>query len=238
MVLETTECIKINNNGKSYTDCMEFSLLRFIQLLLFDLDEINESNKSLYPKIKYHDDISEFIKKYPIIYKNSEYYLEDDIGIKQRNDWATLVSDKDFLDYYRNDNSELFTSIINILKFLNGFFDLELDYNNITESLEIISNKFSLPNKKITINLEEVKNNENLMKLSDINKYISRPQTKSEIDKFKIDSNKYNVVSKKSYINININDIEYEWMLFEMYFKDCTLFENKYITGHSVIIKK
>jgi hypothetical protein len=112
MCLETTECIEINNNGKLYTDCMEFSLLRLIQLLLFENKEVVELDEWEYSKnIKYNDEILEFIKKYPIIYRKAEYYLENESGIQQRSDWASLVSDRNLLDYYRNDNAELFTSI-------------------------------------------------------------------------------------------------------------------------------
>ena len=38
--LDTTECIMINNNGVKYTDCMEFSLLRFAHLLMADPEKI------------------------------------------------------------------------------------------------------------------------------------------------------------------------------------------------------
>ena len=44
--LDTTECIMINNNGVRYTDCMEFSLLRFAHLLMADPEKIFKTQKS------------------------------------------------------------------------------------------------------------------------------------------------------------------------------------------------
>ena len=43
------DIISINNNNISYTDCMEFSLLRFIQLLLYDPPNIEKNGFSSNP---------------------------------------------------------------------------------------------------------------------------------------------------------------------------------------------
>jgi hypothetical protein len=43
--LETTECISINNNGKIYTDCMEFSLLRFLQIMMCDSGKVEKNGQ-------------------------------------------------------------------------------------------------------------------------------------------------------------------------------------------------
>ncbi len=49
------------------------------------------------------------------IYPNADYYWYDKIAKQERVEWATYVSDKDFVDYYRNDSAELFTSVENII---------------------------------------------------------------------------------------------------------------------------
>jgi len=66
MVLETTECIPINNGSITYTDCMEFSLLRFLQLLLYDPRQIGKDGFSFYPNME--GLIKTHIKKYGKIY--------------------------------------------------------------------------------------------------------------------------------------------------------------------------
>ena len=118
MPLETTECITISNNDCEYTDCMGFSLLRFIQLLGFCPKQLNQLGYSSYSSQISTGEIIEHINKHPKIFTSAEYYLNG--GIKERNDWSIFVSNRKFLDYYRNDNKELFTSLENILKFFNG----------------------------------------------------------------------------------------------------------------------
>jgi hypothetical protein len=138
-MLETTECIEINNLGRIYTDCMEFSLLRFLQLIIYNSQELYDTGKSQYihenfklnlldiDNISNISELNKFINIYPYIYSNAEYYLSNNIGISQRTEWSTLLSDKLFFDYYRNDGAELFTSIENIINFFNGFFSMKLE---------------------------------------------------------------------------------------------------------------
>ena len=74
-MLETSECIEITNNGRIYTDCMEFSLLRFLQLCTYDLDQIFTKKFSFYPDSIIHNELlSIFANKYPIIYQDTAFY--------------------------------------------------------------------------------------------------------------------------------------------------------------------
>jgi len=230
MVLEISECILINNNGRSYTDCMEFSLLRFMQLLVYDPKELSKElsldNFCFYPNYLKKKFI-EFINKYPKIYK-----CMDCINTNERQDWSIFVSDRNFFEYYRNDNAELFTNIKNILLFYINFFDLDLDLNNEQESLNIISNKFSSKNKKIKINIKEKAENHKELKMKEIINMISRPDNEYE----KLINKKFIVVERKTIIDIYINEHIYQWNLYEVFFSD-KLFKNNFITGHSIIKK-
>ncbi len=104
-MLETTECIPIKNQGRNYTDCMEFSLLRFLHIIFCSEDEIsqkgnstwvtqpvtqpdegsnegsNEENEgsdleNMISRITISPDLNEWIRTHPKIYKKSSYYLE------------------------------------------------------------------------------------------------------------------------------------------------------------------
>lgn len=230
--LETTECISINNNGKVYTDCMEFSLLRFIQLMHYNPKELVSTGYSNYENtIDCEDSLLNFMKKYPLIYSKADYYLTDNsLGVLQRGEWATLVSDNDFLDYYRNDKAELFTSVQNIIKFFNEFYNMNLDIGNHQESLNSIAKYFTTDNKKITIQLANVDITNLKMKMSNIWNYISRPEPNYKYN----DETIYDVNLSKSTINITINN-KYKWSLMEMYITNSNVYINNYITGHSVI---
>lgn len=231
MVLETTECIIIDNNGKIYTDCMEFSLLRFIHMLHYEPSDLSFFGYSNYKNIESCKDyLLDFIKKYPLIYPKANYYLKED-GTIERNEWATFVSDKDFLDYYRNDKAELFTSVENIIKFFNGFYNMDLDIDNQQLSLNSIAEYFTTENKKISLKINNNSKNQILLYMSDFMCYISRPETEYCLD----DPTIYKVIDSKTSIYIKINDDEYLWMLSEMYISDSDTHKNKYITGHSVI---
>jgi hypothetical protein len=231
MVLETTECIIIDNNGKIYTDCMEFSLLRFIHMLHYEPSDLSFFGYSNYKNNENCKDyLLDYMKKYPLIYSNAKYYLKED-GTTERNEWATLVSDKDFLDYYRNDKAELFTSVENIINFFNGFYNMNLDTNNQQLSLNSIAEYFTTENKKISLKINNISKNQIRLYMSDFMCYISRPETEYCLD----DPTIYKVIDSKTSIYIKINDDEYLWMLSEMYICDSKTHKNKYITGHSVI---
>ena len=230
-MLETTECIPINNNGKTYTDCMEFSLLRFVHMLMFNPDEILTYNYSSYLKnIEINQLFTDFIKKYPLIYPDAEYYLNNPFGIKERNEWASLVSNIDVFDYYRNDMAELFTSITNLIKFINKFFNKNYNINDYEESLKKISDDFSTANKKISLSIKNITTKENKMFMRDIIKYISRPEDKYQ----NYINNSFIIETTINYLELKINDYEYEWMLYELLLNNNNNL-NKYVTGHSVI---
>lgn len=250
-MLETTECVQINNNGRIYTDCMEFSLLRFLQLIMYDSSQITDIGKSEYNLAPHNMnemdtlmitnfvELKSFIDTYSDIYQKAQYYLSDKIGLEQREVWSKLVSDRGFFDYYRNDGAELFTSISNIINFFNGFFSLNLkNEESLSEfNLNIIASKFSTPNKKISIVKSKPDINIRMMNLKNILLYLSRP----DLDYAKyLDSNtEYKVVFKTTYLDLEIDGYNYEWKLFEVYLDDTNPVDfnliNKFITGHSVI---
>ena len=238
-MLETTECIEINNNGRTYTDCMEFSLLRFLQLLMYDKELLASYLQSSYFLKELHKsthiELLQFIDMYPNIYPHALYYLSNIEGIKQREDWTKLLSDKDFFDYYRNDGAELFTSVENILNFFNGFFGMSL---NITpeyhqQSLDIIGEKFSSLTKSIRIKKSEPIIEVKQMNVECAMRYLSRPDF--EYIKYIDDKTKHNVCFKITKLFIWIDNYSYCWNLTEVYFENSELFENKFLTGHSVI---
>lgn len=235
-MLETTECIGITTKGRNYTDCMEFSLLRFLHICMYDKEQITNNGFSEFSNQSGCEDnleIMEFIKKYPKIYPDAEYYNWNSEGKKQRAEWSTFVSDRDFLDYYRNDGAELFTSVTNIIKFFNGFFNMELDEKTPELSLDMIGKKFSNQNKSVNVKIKEINTKIKSDKIKNIMRYISRPDTeyKNYID----DNEFYDVVESTTYLDIIVDGYVYYWMLYEIYFADSTLFSNKFITGHSVI---
>lgn len=252
-MLETTECIQINNNGRIYTDCMEFSLLRFLQLIIYDSNQIIEIGKSKYNldlhnineldtlSITNYVELKSFIDTYPDIYQKAQYYLSDKIGLKQREEWSKFVSDREFIYYYRNDGAELFTSVSNIINFFNGFFSLNLRNEETLYqfNLDTIASKFSSTNKKISIIMSEPHININIrmMNLINILSYLSRPDSDYIIY---LDKNiEYKVVFKTTYLDLVINTYNYKWKLYEVYLDDTNPIDfnliNKFITGHSVI---
>lgn len=250
-MLETTECVQINNNERIYTDCMEFSLLRFLQLIMYDSSQITDISKSKYNLDIYNIneidtllitnfiEFKSFINTYPDIYKKAQYYLSDKIGLEQREEWSKLVSDREFFDYYRNDGAKLFTSISNIINFFNGFFSLNLKNEESLSgfNLDIIASKFSTPNKKISIVKSEPVISIRMMNLKNILLYLSRP----ELDYAKyLDKNmEYKVVFKTTYLDLVVDGYNYQWKLYEVYLDDTNSVDfnliNKFITGHSVI---
>ena len=233
-MLETTECIMISNKNRFYTDCMEFSLLRFIQMLTYDSKQILTNKFSYYPEyIECNQDFIDFTNKYPIIYPDAEFYLKSVEGKEQRAKWSEFVSDRDFLDYYRNDGAELFTSVTNIIKFVNGFFSMELDILNQQDSLNLLAQKFSNKDKNISIKIREINITNKSETMENILKYISRSDT--EYIKHVEYNELYSIILSITYLDITIDGFDYEWMLYEVYFDNPDLFENKFITGHSVI---
>jgi hypothetical protein len=254
-MLETTECIEIKNNGRIYTDCMEFSLLRFLQLMMYDKEQLTDYFKSSYvkkelisefnlacinkPKISnksLYIELQKFIERYPNIYPNAKYYLSNPEGIKQREDLCKLVSDRNFFDYYRNDGAELFTSVENILNFFNGFFGMDLNVcsEHHQQSLDIIAEKFSSPTKSILIKKSEPIIEVEQMDVECAMGYLSRPDF--DYIKYIDDNTKHDVCFKTTKLYMLIDDYTYCWNLSEVYFSNSTLFDNKFLTGHSVII--
>ena len=99
-------------NGKvTYTDCMESSLLRFMQLALCDLSTISHDgmptrvdDELVRCRVK-DADARAFFEKYPEILPAAEYSyvnLKPGKGCAARNDWAQLVTHKRFFTYKRD----------------------------------------------------------------------------------------------------------------------------------------
>lgn len=150
-MLQTTECLPINNFGKEYTDCMEFSLYRFFQILFFSPEEIRANGNSKYnfrlrlPKL--HNSLQAFIRKYPIIYQLSSHYRSN---IQERQDWAIFLSNRKCFNYYRNDGAELMTNLSTIFSFLQYFLNVPLQSIPIDYSTLLIPSE-DLPEFSLTL---------------------------------------------------------------------------------------
>lgn len=227
-MLETSECIFINSNGRKFTDCMEFSLLRFAQMLLFDKIDDKYSN---YKKDFKNQYFTSHIQNNKKIYHEIDYYLNSN----ERNEWALCVSDKDFFDYYRNDKAELFTSVKNILIFLEKYFEIKVNFENPQETFNNISKYFSNENKNISISINDIKEINTIEKMKYIINYVSRPDC--DYDDYYDET--FDVINKETLIDIYINDYQYQWYLYEKYIdtndENKIYPKNKFITGHSVI---
>lgn len=236
MRLETADCISITIKSITYTDCMEFSLLRFIHLLAYCPKQMENSQCSKYSRKISSGRISQFVKKHNKIYPFANYYFHENLpGPKERVDWADFLSGKDFFDYYRNDFVELFPNVKNIIKFFNEFYSMGLNVNKHEESLTKIAKHFSSPDKIINISIKSIETNEQLKPLSAILQMLSRPDEEIKLIESNELSNKYFLISStKTKIQININNNIYYWKLYEVKFKE-KIFSNNFITGHSVI---
>ncbi len=238
-MLETSECIPIQNNGRNYTDCMEFSLLRFMHLIFFAEEEILANKISNYnikkenKLIILHNDILTWISRFPNIYKEASYYLDGD-GIIEREEWAIFVSDRPYFEYYRVDSAELFTNIRNIIIFCKELLGMNLNLDDPeSDNLRIIQNilnEYTNKNIKFFINYKEKDNLE--LSVPRIKAFISKIQP--DIDTLTKQS--YSVISKRTILHLTINSKVFNWNLYEVYFKNENLLSNKFITGHSVIM--
>tara|TARA_B100000768_G_scaffold181849_1_gene206855 strand:- start:2218 stop:2937 length:720 start_codon:yes stop_codon:yes gene_type:complete len=234
-MLETGECILIRNQNRVYTDCMEFSLLRFLQLLTCDINQIKKDGKSHYIMNNdlIHNKLKKYINNFPYIHKCLKNYQNN---VKERSKWSETISDTDGIDYYRNDSSELFTSVENIFNFLKVFLNLEqfIDFSkNLTlqEKFDKISANFTTANKKINIIVSDITTRKEIINMKKILSQVSRPDNNYK----KYLDNNFKVVSRETIIYIYVNDHVYEWTLWEKFIENSN-FRNNFITGHSVII--
>lgn len=236
-MLKIPECIQIINNGRKYKDCMEFSLLRFLQLCTCDPKQITYYNFSSYPiEISSNPMLNDFIVRFPTIFPNSEFYSDTKSGFRKRYKWVELLSNKPFFDYYQNDKSELFTSVENIIHFFNGFFHMNLDIKNHQQSLNLIGEQFSNQNKIIILKINGIEKSILNLNMNEIIKLISRPQIDSDYIK-ELNSKKiYQIISKTTFIDMYIDGYDYQWVLTQVYFSNPNLFNNSFITGHSIIL--
>ena len=244
--LETTECIEVDNFGKHYTDCMEFSLLRFIQMIFSSEKEINEELSSKYhidlnhDLIEVHPDLQSYIERFPKIYKDGKYYLEGE-GAKEREEWAKFVSNRTYFQYYRPDAAELFTNLYNIIMICKELLGMKLDLKDSEpDNIRIISKIISeYKGCKFKINIEDEVITTTYLPPKKILLFVSKTQPDFET----LDKPKYSVITKQTVLHIMIENTiqkesyyEYNWNLYEVYFKDEGIVSNKFITGHSVII--
>ncbi len=238
-MLETTECIPIENNGRSYTDCMEFSLLRFLHLILYSNEELESTGISHYKysqnsNLNLSDDLIEYIKNNPEIHQKSVYYINSS-GVQERELWSKFVSDRDYFQYYRTDGAELFTNIANIIIFCKRLLGIELDLNQDDEYiLKELSNKLSIKNKKISISIESHDVTLIRANKSSITAYLSKEQEDIE----NLPNKFYPIVNERVLLNLQVGSYRYEWHLYGIYFKDKNIVSNNFITGHSVIMLK
>ena len=233
-MLETGECILINNQNRVYTDCMEFSLLRFLQLLTCDVNQLKINGFSDYNinRIVLNNKLKNFIDNFPKIYKLLENY---EYNVKERSKWSETISDMNTIDYYRNDKSELFTSVENIFNFIETFVNInelknigdELSYQ---EKFDMIASYFSTNDKEIKIVLENTSTKISKVNMKTIIRQVSRPDN----EYINYLNQVFNVVDRNTTIYIFVNNKIYEWSLWEKFIVDDKI-KNKFITGHSVI---
>ncbi len=242
-MLETSECIGIKNNGRDYTDCMEFSLLRFLHLIFYSESELILNKFSTYdlesnPNLIINNQLNEFIKSNPQIHSNKKYYLKGK-GTEERELWAKFVSDKEYFQYYRTDRAELFTNITNIFIFCSQMLGLKLNLKlNNTNNLKIISSKLSSKNKNISIKIINHEKKVSQSKINSILNLVSKEQEDMTSLPDKYPDKYYDIVTENTILELEVNNYKYEWNLYGVYFLDETLLVNKFITGHSVIINK
>lgn len=240
-MLETSECVLIyNTNNRSYTDCMEWTLLRFMQLMLYNYDTLSDQKMSYFVEnLNLHQDILNFIEKNNMIYVETDYY-ETSIGKNERTEWVKLLSDYDNLfDYYRNDKAELFTNVNNILLFYKYFFNCNLiDLNESSQyNFNIIAKYLGqITNKNISFEISEINSTKKIYKMQQLCAMLSKED--KNLTNPNIQHKLFSAINKITNIKIKINEENYLWTLMEYYLDDSyTQFNNKFITGHSVINK-
>jgi predicted transcriptional regulator len=86
--------------------------------------------------------------------------------------------------------------------------------------------------KIINIFIDKEEKTVSSMPLSNIKKYLSKIQQ----DIYNLDNQNYNVSIDNTLVSLQIGSNIYNWHLHEIYFQDDLPIENKFITGHSVII--
>jgi len=240
-MLETTECIPIKTRDREFTDCMEFSLLRFLHFIFYSTSEIKNHGFSKYnifpdnPLIQIHPDLSIWIKEHPVIYKSSSYYHQIE-GIQERNDWAHFISDRPYFNYYRTDTAELFTNLHNIIIFCKELLGMNLDLKeDVNENIRFIEKYIKNYSKKdIKLYIDEEENSTTNMSIGKIKSLISKPQLDIQL----LDQPTYKVNSKHTILYFSVNSHTYEWNLYEVYFTNKNIVSNHFITGHSVILIK
>lgn len=239
-ILETTECIPIENSGRNYTDCMEFSLLRFVHMIYYFKSEDNSANPgdldiSSYNQnitLNIHSDLKEFINRFTQINTKGSYYLNGD-GIIEREEWAKFVSDRPYFDYYRTDGAELFTSVKNIIIFCKELLGINLNLTDEeSDNLYLISKKLKSSGSNINLSFNYETHTSTKMHINRIRMFLSKEQ----LDIYNLKFGLYDIVSKQSILDLEVNGHKYKWNLNEVYFQDNTIISNKFITGHSVII--
>lgn len=232
-MLETTECIPICNNGRTYTDCMEFSLLRFLHILMHDPIQMQKDSCSDYmtsEHLNLNPELREFITKHSKIHCSARYYLSP-AAEAERNEWATFVSGRGFFEYYRNDEAELFTNVRNVLQFLQHLVGLNVTYD-AARDFNAVARAFASDSKHIQFYDISIDRVDYSMKMRDICRFLSKVDHgfTSKIHQTK----DYKVIRKTSYIPFAVNNAHYQWELTELLIDDDS-FDNKFITGHSFI---
>lgn len=176
--------------------------------------------------------LKNFIDNFPKIYKLLENY---EYNVKERSKWSETISDMNTIDYYRNDKSELFTSVENIFNFIETFVNInelknigdELSYQ---EKFDMIASYFSTNDKEIKIVLENTSTKISKVNMKTIIRQVSRPDN----EYINYLNQVFNVVDRNTTIYIFVNNKIYEWSLWEKFIVDDKI-KNKFITGHSVI---
>lgn len=107
---ERIQLVDTTPGGKniSYTDCMESSVLRFVQLLLCDTRSLDGNGVPTKVDLELmrsrvsDADVRAYFEQHPKILPTWHEYLEDEPGFEARQAWARVVTRKPYFTYKRS----------------------------------------------------------------------------------------------------------------------------------------
>lgn len=145
-----------SQNAISYTDCVEISLLRFIQAMIIDLNQPETVDLKHLQRLNPAPWIFEFFLRNPHI-SSTQWLTETEEGQKLRNDWAILLTrlpSKNIV-YVREGQFELEANIGNFFEVLNlAFPDFRTSITPDPKSFENVSKYFSRPGFDLNVTLK------------------------------------------------------------------------------------
>lgn len=104
-----------------YTDCHEASLMRFVQMCFFDINDPKKIDLKLLREHVKDSQLPEFFAKYPEILDEDDFH-ETTRGKQMRIDWTLFISDRTLFEYKIYGRYELAGTMYNLLAFFITFF--------------------------------------------------------------------------------------------------------------------